>query len=57
MPFFGQVKFFCPQKNANGASKLRILLLLLLDHHDSDKSIVIKCLKVEGKKKYNKPQY
>jgi len=38
--------FFCPQKNANGASKLRLLLLLLLDHHDSNKLIVIKCLKV-----------
>jgi len=56
--FFGQVEKFCPQKNANGGSKPRkLLLLLLLDHHDSNKSIVIKCLKVEGKKKYNKPQY
>jgi hypothetical protein len=54
-PFFGQVENFCPQKNANGGSKIRKLLLLLLlqllGHRDSNKVIVIKCLKVEIKKK------
>jgi len=56
--FFGQVEKICPQKNANGSSKIRkliLLLLLLLDHCDSNKVIVIKCLKVEVKRKYNKP--
>ncbi len=53
MPFFGQVEKFCPQKNVNGGSKIRklLLLLLLLGHRDSNKIIVIKFLKVEIKKK------
>jgi hypothetical protein len=56
MPFFWPTGNFLPPKNANGGSKLRkLLLLLLLDHHDSSKLIVIKCLKVEVKRKYNKP--
>jgi hypothetical protein len=46
MPFFlAMRKNFGPQKNANGGSKLR-KLLLLLDHQNSNKLIVIKCLKV-----------
>ncbi len=53
MPFFGQEEKLCAQKNANSGSKIRklLLLLLLLDHHGSNKVIVIKCLKVEVKKK------